>query len=152
MAYYYELTDNKEIYSKKKIKTIYEISILINQWKAAWIDTSCTNRPRLYIDKDPVSKDRYLVVDSRFKNEITYGLTNQEAEFLTYLNLPRSLNEINTDVPHTGSDMLKKLQSLQLLFEEDGTYLSLVCSKQNTNFRPILPETLNDILENDKTL
>ena len=148
MAYYYELLNNRKIYSKKKIKTIYEISMLINQWKASWIDASRVNRPRLYMYE---KQGQYILVDSRFDNEITYSLTGQEAKFLIYLNMPRSLDEIITYEPHRSIEMLQKFQSLQLLFEENKTYLSLACRKRNINFKPILPETLQDILEDDNS-
>lgn len=144
ISYLFENNDSGKIYTMKKIKLIQKISYAIDKWKKRWMN--CKDTPKLYIEKD-------TVVDTRGKKELLYQLTQKEKAFLMSISeYPLSLSEIAKknclDLVEANS-CLEILRKKSFVYCEDGRIISLVCVNKPKLNRAFIPETIDDILQED---
>ena len=95
----------------------------IRTWRRRWLSEDGLGEARLCLLAED---DRTMVYDSRRGRAVTYAIGAMEASLLAFLDHPRSEAEVAAHAPDAAAH-LGHFRQRELLFEEDGQLMSLLC-------------------------
>ena len=106
---------------------LHRIGHLVRTWQARWTGRDGGPRPGLSIE---VNHDSAVIGDTRYGGRVEHTLRPLAVEVLRALERPRTISELSRTGLATSEAQIAQqvadLDGLDLLFEEDGRYMSLV--------------------------
>ena len=137
LAYYFTNQNQQADYILMCHKWFGKISAQVEQWKSAWWPRGemqapwgqyyQQNRPQLLFKQQGHAT---LIYDSRSSNNLKYQISDTTKQILQYLDQPHKKADLLKQFAHLSSSDIEQemafLQERELLFEEDGRFLSLV--------------------------
>lgn len=144
LAYFYRNLDYQEVFTPKKMKKIYKINSLIQNWRKKWKEEDGKQLPYLYFDTDGKQE---IVIDTRFDEKKVYRIDSMDRYLLKGLETPQKAEDILNQNPSVDKEIiLNKIEEYiqhGFLFQENQRFISLI-----QNEKPIQPasNTLNIFL------
>jgi len=125
-AYYFMDMNYDADYIQAYSKYINELTILVNEWKEKW-QVNINDVPSLYLYE---RNGANFIYDSRFDFELEYEINDIDLLVLDNLKVRKSFKGLVSSLKqYEDSDLfasVNKLLDNDLLFEEKGTYMSLI--------------------------
>ncbi len=121
IAYYFMNHDFEAPYLRAVVKHMNAMQQRIDAWRALWHPSNPVP-PELTLRKDAGTA---TITDSRFATPRRYAIDSERFAFLQFLNAPKRRHEIDQRFETAAAGLLRWGAEQNLLFEEDGRFLSL---------------------------
>jgi len=139
IAYYFGDRNFDAEYTRLAAKWLGKLSQRLKEWRQQWEGKTEDEYPRLYFSGDI---ENPVIIDGRQGNKNIIKITPLEKQILELLDNRRNVDWLTSQVPDASAGelehMVVKLEKQRLLFEENGSYMSLV-SLSAPSFRKFRP-------------